>query len=70
MGLGHGRRAGASCRHCGHYGLFLLEGWEGKVLDAAGGGSKEEAESTLRWVIAGIVNWGYRSEIDRHKCHQ
>ena len=54
--------AGTSCRY---YGEFLFEGRQGRMLDAAGSGSKEEAESTLRRVIVCIIDWGYRSVMDR-----
>ena len=52
--LWDGRSARASC---GDDGLFLFKGWQGMMLDAAGSGSKEEAESTLRRVIVGILDW-------------
>jgi hypothetical protein len=63
-GLGNSSSTGASC---GHNGEFLFEGRQGRMLDTAGSGSKEEAESTLGRVImiVGIVDWGYRSEKDR-----
>jgi len=36
------------------------------MLDTAGSGSKEEAESTGR-VIVGVIDWGYRSVMDIDK---
>jgi hypothetical protein len=65
-----GRSAGASCRH---YRELLFEGREGRMLDPAGGGSKEEAESPLGRVIMmmmRVLDRGYRSEIDRGICRQ
>ena len=35
------------------------------MLDAAGSGSKEEAKSTLGRVIMRVIEWGYRSVIDK-----
>ena len=61
-GLGDSSSTGASC---GYYGEFLCEGRQGSMLDAAGSGSKEEAESTLGRVIMRVIDWGYRSVIDK-----
>ena len=36
------------------------------MLDAAGSGSKEEAESILGRVIMRVIDWGYRSVIDKN----
>ena len=33
----------------------------------AGRGSKKEAESTLGRAIVGVIDWGYRSVMDRDK---
>ena len=69
-GLWHGgsTRAGGDCGN--DWELLFLERWEeGRMLDAARGGRKEEAESTLgrrMLMIAGILDWGYRSEMDSH----
>jgi len=62
VGVGNSGSTRTSCRY---YGQFLFEGRQGRMLDTAGSGSKEETESTLGRVIVGIVDWGYRSEIDR-----
>jgi hypothetical protein len=47
--------------------LLFFEGRQGRMLNAAGSGSKEEAESTLGRVIVivRIIDWGYRSVMDR-----
>lgn len=60
--LGDSGSTGASC---GYYGQFLFEGRQGRMLDAAGSGSKEEAKSTLGRVIMRVIEWGYRSVIDK-----
>ena len=59
------RNSSSTGTSCGYYGEFLFEGRQGRMLDTAGSGSKEEAESTLRRVIVRVIDWGYRSVMDR-----
>ena len=64
MSLRDSSSTGTSRRY---YGECLFEGRQGRMLDAAGSGSKEEAEGTLRRVIVCIIDWGYRSVKDRDR---
>jgi len=68
-GVGAGLRNSSSTgARCGNHGeILFFEGRQGRMLDAAGSGSKEEAKSTLGRVIVRVIDWGYRSVMDRDK---